>query len=409
MAIDGSFLELPRAAEPFRSRRETPLQAMPRTLLKDCASRPNTYRPAIKRLGSSKAFTLVELLVVIAIIGILVALLLPAIQAAREAARRTKCVNQLKNIGLACLNYESANKAYPPGSTFALKKDGTIYPSASGLGWPVLILPYMEESGVNEQMLTIWDKMLTTPGYQDAYSGYMDPINKMMLPSYLCPSDGELPLQPEKYGNADRKAMSYAGVTGSYWSRVGSAPTASKQSGKYCIWGSQSPTDLLGPNNFDGLMIQHWPVSIKQATDGTSKTLLVGERTYQIRAWMIGAYSTGAQDPPNSGRGGGSPPDGPQPSTAWFACKNVNDIALLNHDPFTGCYIGHDNALGDRPQVPNTTPRTISVNNLPFGSFHPGGVNFAFGDGSVDFLNDNLDVKLYLAMASRNGDEVTSQ
>src|SRR5688572_6935349 len=136
-----------------------------------------------RRTNHSSAFTLVELLVVIAIIGILVALLLPAIQAAREAARRTKCVNQLKNIGLACLNYESANKAYPPGSTFALKKDGTIFPSASGLGWPVLILPYMEESGVNEQMLTIWDNMLTNPGYQDAYSGYMDPINKMMLPS----------------------------------------------------------------------------------------------------------------------------------------------------------------------------------------------------------------------------------
>ena len=359
------------------------------------------------------AFTLVELLVVIAIIGILVALLLPAIQAAREAARRTKCVNQLKNIGLACLNYESSNKTYPTGSTFALDKNGQVYASASGLGWPVLILPYMEESGVSQESLSIWDKMLTTRGYQDAYHGDMDPINQMMLPSYLCPSDGELPNQEEKYGSTAsakaRKPMSYAGVTGSYWSRWGNAPTASKESGKYCIWGSQNPNDLLGPNNFDGLMIQHWPVSIKQATDGTSKTLLVGERTYQIRAWMIGAYSSGQQDPPNSGRGSSASPNGPQPTTAWFACKNVNDVALLNHDPYTNTYRGHDNTLGDRPQVPAGTPNTIHCNDLPFGSFHPGGVNFAFGDGSVDFLNDNLDVKLYLAMASRNGDEVTSQ
>src|SRR3954452_25226223 len=75
-----------------------------------------------------KAFTLVELLVVIAIIGILVALLLPAIQAAREAARRTKCVNNLKNCALAVLNYESSNKVLPPGSNFALGPTGAIYP-----------------------------------------------------------------------------------------------------------------------------------------------------------------------------------------------------------------------------------------------------------------------------------------
>src|SRR3954463_8342832 len=153
-----------------------------------------------------RAFTLVELLVVIAIIGILVALLLPAIQAARESARRTKCVNNLKNCALAVLNYESSNKVLPPGSTFALKPTGDIYPSASGLGWQMLVLPYVEESGVSEQMLAIWDKM-KQPGQpgQDAYSGTMDALNQLMLPIYLCPSDGELAFQQEKFGNTARK------------------------------------------------------------------------------------------------------------------------------------------------------------------------------------------------------------
>src|SRR3954471_1252579 len=85
---------------------------------------------ALRASVRGRGFTLVELLVVIAIIGILVALLLPAIQAAREAARRTKCLNNLHNMGLAILNYESAKKGYPPGSTLAFKPDGTFYPSA---------------------------------------------------------------------------------------------------------------------------------------------------------------------------------------------------------------------------------------------------------------------------------------
>ena len=93
----------------------------------------------------ASGFTLVELLVVIAIIGILVALLLPAVQAARESARRVQCQNNLKNIALACLNFETAKGELPPGSV------NTSIQQGSGLGWPVQILPYVEESIVSEE------------------------------------------------------------------------------------------------------------------------------------------------------------------------------------------------------------------------------------------------------------------
>jgi prepilin-type N-terminal cleavage/methylation domain-containing protein/prepilin-type processing-associated H-X9-DG protein len=351
------------------------------------------------------AFTLVELLVVIAIIGILVALLLPAIQAAREAARRTACVNNLKNIALGALNYESSKKAYPPGSTFAMEKAPSVmfYDQASGLGWTVLILPYLEESKVSEDSLSIWEKMRINGPYQDAYSSTMDFLNKYLPAMYLCPSDPDLKYQQEKFGTADRKGMSYAGVLGSFFARTGICDTF-KTAGHYCV--TQSAT-FYGPNNYDGILVQASPTSIKSVTDGTSKTLLVGERYYQIRTWMIGAYSKPPSDPSGgSGRGATTlAPIGAQPITAFFASKNLSDKWPINHDPFVACYVDHDNSKGDRPAVPDTTPRKITVNDLPFGSMHTGGANFAFGDGSVKFLPDSIDVNTYLALGSRNGAE----
>jgi prepilin-type processing-associated H-X9-DG protein len=94
--------------------------------------------------------------------------------------------------------------------------------------------------------------------------------------------------------------------------------------------------------------------------------------------------------------------------TALFAMKNLTNLWPVNHDPFVACYVDHNNDLGDRPQVPTTTPKRITVNDLPFGSFHKGGANFCFGDGAVHYLVDNIDSAVYLAVGSRNGDEVTS-
>src|SRR2546423_4027553 len=111
------------------------------------------------------------------------------------------------------------------------------------------------------------------------------------------------------------KGMSYAGVCGSYASRVGSCP-GTVTPNVYCLSGSP----LAGSMNFDGLLIQDMPVSLKMVTDGASKTLLIGERWYQTRAWTLGAYYLGTQKKPK----------GPQPDTAFSGCKNLSDKVPLN-------------------------------------------------------------------------------
>jgi prepilin-type N-terminal cleavage/methylation domain-containing protein len=378
--------------------------------------RSNRPRQCIAR---PTAFTLVELLVVIAIIGILVAMLLPAIQAAREAARRTQCQNNLKNIGLAVLNYESSKKELPQGSLLITTLNGT----PSGLAWTVTILPYVEEAKISEDAIDIYTKA-TNP---DAYGAQMDSLNSLMPPCYVCPSDAELPTQIEKFLNPDRKAMSYAGVMGSYWGRMGACNKSGSNGMNsvkippvYCITSETltGNSPLYGANNYDGLLVQGWAVKLKHCTDGLSKTLMIGERWYQMRAWMAGAFFVpGAQDPPSGGlRGGGGKPNGPQPTTAFLSCKNISERWPINHDPFTACYKSHQNTYpdrggGDRPTLPESVISSrnfITVNDLPWGSFHRGGANFVSGDGSVKFLPDDLDMKIFLAMGSRNGDETVS-
>jgi prepilin-type N-terminal cleavage/methylation domain-containing protein len=351
-------------------------------------------------------FTLVELLVVIAIIGILVALLLPAIQAAREAARRTQCQNNLKNIALACLNYESSKDELPIGGMNA------NCDQCSGIAWSVQILPYLEDAVIAEEAL---EEFKGGANVYTTGSDVFNRLNKLKPPMYLCPSDPELAIQIEKYLNPEWKGMSYSGVAGSYFARTGSCPNT-RTASEFCVCAGAPDTDDLGPNNYDGLLIQDWPVKLKQATDGLSKTLMIGERYYQIRTWMIGAFWNEPRSDRGGGRGRGrptGPPPGPQSRSALFAFKNFSDKWPINHDPVTACYVGHENNYpdrggGDRPTVPDSTPRLISANDLPFGSFHNGGANFCAGDGSVRFLPDDIDMRVFLALGSRNGEETVS-
>ncbi len=330
------------------------------------------------------AFTLVELLVVIAIIGILVAMLLPAVQMAREAARRTECKNNLRGMAIGCLNFESAQRALPPASTNS--------PAArlNSLGWQVFILPYIEQGAVSANIRSNYAETAET----------LDLANRLVIPQYNCPSDPEIEsVRGRKFDWM--RVMSYAGVLGSYYSREGIIACAPRDP---CVGGENN----LGPVNQDGLMGVAMGIPLLKVTDGVSKTALLGERWYQLRTWTFGSFYQ-ERDDPNGNQGNGvipQPPRGPQAMTAVSSAKNLDRRSPLNADlNSTGYYVLHLST--DRPALPSSAQLTLAYNNLPFGSFHSGGANFAFGDASVRFLADEIDMDLYLAMASRDGGEIT--
>jgi prepilin-type N-terminal cleavage/methylation domain-containing protein len=348
---------------------------------------------------SSSAFTLVELLVVIAIIGVLVALLLPAVQAAREAARRMTCTNNLKQIGLGCLNYESAKGVLPPVTLHGPIPGG---PNSRTIGFQVVILPYVEQSGMDSRVT----QALRRPTPLDSYEIYKLIGPKLEL--FLCPSD-DAPAAEDVSGTTlagDPSGSSYVGVMGSYASRKGKSPSGSCASvhngtgSDECIGGS---TTII---NYDGLMVQGAGVETRSATDGLSNTLLAGEKWYQMRPWTVGGYWTANTDPGQGARVT-APPVGPANGFVFSGLNVRNDIPInANHD-VVGYYGGHV-AGAHRPKNGDGEPKTLGLMDSPFASYHPGGAHFVLGDGSVRFINETLDGTIFANAASRNGDESTS-
>jgi len=343
----------------------------------------------------------VELLVVIAIIGILVALLLPAIQAAREAARRTQCQNNLKNIGLAILNYENAKGELPPGAVNHLKS------GKNDFGWQVLIFPYVEESGMADEFKRRQEEHLKTNPGQPMTVEILAGAFPNGVGLYLCPTDTEI---QDKF-NHGISATSYSGVMGSYASSNGITDTDCEPKpygGRHNCIGN--PNSLAGAVNFDGLLIQDWPVKVGTATDGLSKTAMVGERWYQLRAWTVGLYWSSG--PPGYSAMSMKPPRGPIKDSIISSTKNFDARFPLNGNlDAVGYYVIHNNAppYYDRPPMPTGGKKIMPYNDLLFGSFHSGGANFVYGDGSVRFVTDGIDIDTYLALGSRNGNEVVGE
>jgi prepilin-type N-terminal cleavage/methylation domain-containing protein/prepilin-type processing-associated H-X9-DG protein len=353
------------------------------------------------------AFTLVELLVVIAIIGILVALLLPAIQSAREAARRSQCTSNLKNLALAVINYQDVKKRFPMSENhdgaWPVRKvnlntgANEIAPAdplmaakkVSGTGWTVQILPFIEEQALFDQFKPYLDK----PWYilKDSINADIPAVRQaiQVQPDVLvCPSDTEYKgPNPNQYpfnntGSAGVENGPATVATTNYKGNAGDTSFAAviPHTTPTGFW-SGSPTPTV--HNLDchtavdcvGIFWRYTyvrgGVKLREVTDGLSNTLLIGEA---------------------------SPVDGN--SAAWSSDGDWAVTAIqLNWDFRTagGC----QGPEGFSPGANGCWP-----NMRGFRSNHPGGVNFALGDGSVTFISDDIEQMVYRALSSKAGDEV---
>lgn len=324
--------------------------------------------------NSRLAFTLVELLVVIAIIGVLVALLLPAVQAAREAARRMQCGNNLKQYGLALHNYHDVYKTFPIGGIGGWSADHYYK-----LSWQARVIPFIEQatifSAVDFSKKNAADILING-----------QPLLTIGPPYARCPSDTSNHLQPHGNdanapltGTSDRFNGSYSGSLGSQ-----STPSAN---GACNVWqqfmeplgaGNSTHGDCVSKQNLSGMFCRGlWGnavcVKIADVTDGTSNTLFVGEvlaRCVSHRQWGFWDY------------------DG---------INNAHASTVVPINNKTTC----DNRPPSQVTHPGCEPDTNWNFSWGFKSDHPGGAQFCLVDGSVTFLSQTMDHTTYQRLGGR--------
>ena len=303
-----------------------------------------------------RAFSLVELLVVIAIVGILVALLLPAVQAARESARRATCISRQKETGLAILNYEVTHRIFPSGrigcddsgdsNSIAVCPSGLPSEKKTGASGFVEILPQLEQQALFDRIAVyeggLWNRNV------DDLNWYKDRGKcrgiKERLEILVCPSDASEPLS-EVYAPVDAATCSYAFVQGTK--------------------GPDFPLIEAKFNN-NGMFLYVARRRTRELEDGASTTIMLGEVVL---------------------------------SDTWES-SNTWSYALVNAD----CMRSTANPLNTRPGA----GITIEGQNGAFGSQHPGGAVFCFVDGHVSFLSDDIEVRVYQALSTIAGEEVVT-
>jgi prepilin-type N-terminal cleavage/methylation domain-containing protein/prepilin-type processing-associated H-X9-DG protein len=343
--------------------------------------------------GRREAFTLVELLVVIAIIGVLVALLLPAVQAAREAARRMQCANNLKQLGLACLNYADAHRGQLPISVHQWAEDFDINgkwigpnggtnatanggPGFIGKGWIVDILPQIEQQAAYQRIQAQLEKDKSFGARANSGLGLGSPqlrdIVGVQYAFLTCPSDETAQPSTQQWYWDDVSV----GVT-SYKGSIGdSAMTDGSSRGQLNATAAFPPPAGSFPdchntaecNGLFGRNTSVIPVELRSITDGQSNTFLIGETVAGQDFHGAAFFSDGD----------------------WATCGI----------PLNFFHVGLEvAAMKSAPQW---------MQSRGFKSNHPGGAQFALADGSVQYVNESIDTMTYRGMATRAGGE-TSQ
>jgi len=330
----------------------------------------------VKRRGSNQhGFTLVELLVVIAIIGVLVALLLPAVQAAREAARRNQCMNNLKQIGLALHGLHDAQGKLPYASNPG-NGGGDIIRRA--LTWRYDILPYIEQAPLYDRMAHPRDDLaywLSIPPTE------ANDFHLTVIPTYVCPSETEGPILGANQGSSDSTTPKEA-ASSSYTASAGTCPTDGnptpmEDAGVPTVGGIGGGIHYCGGADGvagDGMFSQGsgnntlLEVSFSQVGDGLSNTILAGEKT--VRGDSSLDCSSGIEGTNYS---------------AWLSQWGA--VSSVTHGINFPC-------------------RSSWRTGIQFGSRHPGGAYFTFADGSVHFLNDAISFVAIRALATRNDGDI---
>ncbi len=304
-----------------------------------------------------RGFTLVELLVVIAIIGILIALLLPAVQAAREAGRRSQCQNNLKQLSLACHNFHDAHKAFPVGSVGYFGADG----GGDRRHWLFFILPFTEENAVYERYMDWFNAGGTAPWWNA-------PDRMAILPTFYCPSDVN---SPKTQTHEDLGPGSDQGFHTNY---VGCAAST-----------SFNPNGSFG-DTLSGVFLYKNATTIKRILDGTSTTLLDSEILVALDT-LTGGYSSG-----HDVRG-----------RFWNPADQGAVVFSTQYPPNTTVPDALNYCQNTVPAAPCISTNTNIV--MYARSDHPGGVNAGMVDGSIRFIANDVDPTLYLQLGTIAGGE----